>query len=53
MCETHLDLYWGGSDHTDQRRELARLALEKAEEIQPDAGEVHWQKGLYALPRVP
>jgi TolB-like protein/Tfp pilus assembly protein PilF len=48
MCETNLDLYWGGSDHTDQRRELARLALEKAEEIQPDAGEVHWQKGLYA-----
>jgi len=48
MCETHLDLYWGGSDHTDQRRELARLALERAEAIQPDAGEVHWQKGLYA-----
>ncbi len=48
MCETNLDLYWGGSDHTDQRRELARVALEKAEEIQPDAGEVHWQKGLYA-----
>ena len=48
MCATHLDLYWGGSDHTDQRRELARIALEKAEEIQPDAGEVHWQKGLYA-----
>ena len=48
MCETNLDLYWGGSDHTDQRRELARLALQKAEEIQPDAGEVHWQKGLYA-----
>ena len=44
---THLDLYWGGSDHTDQRRELARLALERAEAIQPDAGEVHWQKGLY------
>jgi len=48
MCETNLDLYWGGSDHTDQRRELARLALQKAEEIQPDAGEVHWQKDLYA-----
>jgi TolB-like protein/class 3 adenylate cyclase/Tfp pilus assembly protein PilF len=48
MCETNLDLYWGGSDHTDQRRDLARLALQKAEEIQPDAGEVHWQKGLYA-----
>jgi|GEM_PF-124291 len=48
MCETHLDLYWGGADHTDRRRELARMALQKAEEIQPDAGEVHAQKGLYA-----
>jgi adenylate cyclase len=48
LCETHLDLYWGGSDHTDQRRELARVALQRAEEIQPDAGEVHWMKGLYA-----
>ena len=48
MSETHLDLYWGGFDHTDQRRELARIALQKAEEIQPDAGEVHWGKGMYA-----
>ena len=48
MAETHMDLYWGGFDHTDQRRELARIALQKAEEIQPDAGEVHWQKGIYA-----
>ena len=48
MCETHLDLYWGGFDHTDQRRELARIALQHAEQIQPDAGEVHWQKGVYA-----
>ena len=48
MCETHLDLYWAGFDHTEQRRELARVALQKAEEIQPDAGEVHWMKGLYA-----
>jgi len=48
MCETHLDLYWEGFDHTNERRELARIALEHAEEIQPDAGEVHWQKGLYS-----
>jgi TolB-like protein/Flp pilus assembly protein TadD/class 3 adenylate cyclase len=48
MCETYLDLYWGGADHTDQRRELAHVALQQAEEIQPDAGEVHAQKGLYA-----
>jgi len=48
MTETHLDLYWEGFDHADQRRELARVALQKAEEIQPDAGEVHWVKGVYA-----
>ena len=48
MCETHLDLYWGGADHTEQRRELAGIALQKAEELQPDAGEVHWMKALYA-----
>jgi len=48
MCETHLDLYWAGFDHTEQRRELARVALQKAEEIQLNAGEVHWMKALYA-----
>jgi TolB-like protein/class 3 adenylate cyclase/Tfp pilus assembly protein PilF len=48
MCETHLDLYWEGFDHTDARRELARAALEKAEALQPEAGEVHWMKGVYA-----
>jgi TolB-like protein/Tfp pilus assembly protein PilF/class 3 adenylate cyclase len=48
MAETHMDLYWESFDHTDQRRELARIALQHAEEIQPDAGEVHWQKGIYA-----
>src|SRR5207253_5046474 len=48
MCETHLDLYWSGFDHSDQRRDLARAALQKAEELQPEAGEVYWMKGLYA-----
>jgi len=48
MCEIHLDLFWEGFDHTNERRELARVALEHAEGIRPDAGEVHWRKGLYA-----
>ena len=48
MCEINLDLYWSGFDHTKERREMARVALEKAEAIQPDAGEVHWMKALYA-----
>src|SRR5262245_9859909 len=48
MCEINLDLYWSGFDHTKERREMAHAALQKAEEIQPDAGEVHWMKALYA-----
>jgi TolB-like protein/Tfp pilus assembly protein PilF/class 3 adenylate cyclase len=48
MSDTHMDLYWEGFDHTDQRRELARIALQHAEEIRPGAGEVHWAKGVYA-----
>ena len=48
LCEIHLDLYWGGFDHTDARRDLAFAALQAAERIEPDAGEVHIQKGVYA-----
>jgi TolB-like protein/Flp pilus assembly protein TadD len=48
MCEIHLELYWEGFDHTDARRELARVTLQNAESLQPDSGEVHMQKGLYA-----
>ena len=48
MCEIHLNLYWEGFDHTDARRELARVALQNAESLQPDSGEVHMQKGIYA-----
>lgn len=48
MCETQLDLYWYGFDHSRERLELGRAALQKAEQLQPDAGEVHMQKGIYA-----
>lgn len=48
MCEIHLSLYWGGFDHTEARRELARVTLQNAEKLEPDSGEVHMQKGLYA-----
>jgi len=48
LCEVNLNLFWGGFDHTLTRREQANAALQKAEHIQPDAGEVHVQKGLYA-----
>ena len=52
MCETHLDLYWAGFDHTKERREMARLALQKAEEIQPDAGRSALDEGTLCLSRL-
>jgi TolB-like protein/lipopolysaccharide biosynthesis regulator YciM len=48
LCEIHLDLYWGGFDHTTARRDQAFAALQAAERIQPDNGEVHIQKAIYA-----
>jgi TolB-like protein/Tfp pilus assembly protein PilF len=48
LCEANLDLYWQAYDHSPERRERANAALRQAERIQPDAGEVHMQKGLYA-----
>ena len=48
LSETHLDLYWGGFDHTPARREQAHAALQQAERIEPDAADVHMQKGVYA-----
>lgn len=48
LSEINLDLYWFGFDHTTARREQAHAALQQAEQLQPQAGEVHMQKGLYA-----
>lgn len=48
ICEINLDLYWGAFDHTTARRDQALAALQKAEHINPDAGEVHAQKANYA-----
>jgi len=48
LCEINLDLYWFGFEHTTARREQAHAALQQAEQLQPQAGEVHMQKGLYA-----
>jgi serine/threonine protein kinase/tetratricopeptide (TPR) repeat protein len=47
LCEVHLAMFWDGFDHTSSRRELARQALEKAEQLQPDAGEVHLTRAIY------
>jgi TolB-like protein/class 3 adenylate cyclase len=48
LSAAHIDLYWGGFDHTAARLELARTAIEQATAINPDAGEVHAMHANYA-----
>ncbi|HYY14744.1 MAG TPA: tetratricopeptide repeat protein, partial [Chthoniobacterales bacterium] len=47
LTRMHLTLYGYGYDHTPERRELANRALQKAERIEPNAGEVHLERGGY------
>jgi tetratricopeptide (TPR) repeat protein len=47
LSRIHLSLYFEGHDHTAARRELAKVALENASRLQPDAGEVHLAAALY------
>jgi len=44
----HLNLFFGGYDHTPARRELANAAIQKAARLRPDAGEVHLALARYA-----
>ncbi|HWY41358.1 MAG TPA: adenylate/guanylate cyclase domain-containing protein [Chthoniobacterales bacterium] len=48
LSAAHIDLYWGGFDHTAARLELARAAIERAAAIYPDAGDVHLMQANYA-----
>jgi TolB-like protein/Tfp pilus assembly protein PilF/class 3 adenylate cyclase len=48
LSAVHGNLYWEGIDHTDARREQSRIALQKARELQPEAGAVHLAAGVYA-----
>ncbi len=41
LAYTHDQLYFNSVDHTDARLALAKIALDKARALQPDAGEVH------------
>ena len=48
LSAAHIDLYWGGFDHTAARLELARATNERAAAINPDAGDVHLLQANYA-----
>ena len=48
LSAAHIDLYWGGFDHTPARLELARATNERAAAVDPDAGDVHLMQANYA-----
>ena len=48
LVTAHIDLYWQGFDHTAARLELARVAIERAAAINPEAGEVRLARADYA-----
>jgi TolB-like protein/class 3 adenylate cyclase len=47
LCTTHVYLYWINADHTPTRRDMAKKALEEAERLQPDDGEVQITRALF------
>ena len=47
LYTAHVDLYWQGFEHTPARLEMARATIEKAAQIDPDAGDVHLSRADY------
>ena len=45
MALCHLGYYWSGSDHTDERRALAKTKVDVAIQLAPEAPTVHTAKG--------
>ena len=41
-------MYWAGFDHTPARLALEQAAIDSAARLQPDAGEVHLSRAMYA-----
>jgi TolB-like protein len=48
LFTAHMDLYWQGFEHTPERLELARMAIERAAQVNADSGEVHLARADYA-----
>jgi TolB-like protein/class 3 adenylate cyclase len=47
LYTAHVDLYWQGFEHTPERLELARTAIERAAQVNPDSGDVHLVRADY------
>ena len=46
LAQAHLHMYWFNLDHTEARLAQAKKAIDAAERLKPDAGEVHVAKAL-------
>ena len=49
LARLHIQLFFGGYDHTPARREMANAAIQNALRLQPDSGEVHLALAEYAF----
>jgi tetratricopeptide (TPR) repeat protein len=47
LSEGHLDMYWFHYDHSEERLAMAKQAVDKALELDPDLPEVHLALGHY------
>jgi serine/threonine protein kinase/tetratricopeptide (TPR) repeat protein len=47
LSRTHAEMYWLHHDHTGQRIEMAKKAVEKALQLDPDSPEIHLALGHY------
>jgi tetratricopeptide (TPR) repeat protein len=47
LSTTHFDLYWYGIDHSDERRQKALAAAQRARELQPDLPEARLAMAAY------
>jgi TolB-like protein/class 3 adenylate cyclase/Tfp pilus assembly protein PilF len=47
LSRVHGALYWTGHDHTPARLDMAKVAVQTALRLQPDAGEAHRALGTY------
>jgi serine/threonine protein kinase/tetratricopeptide (TPR) repeat protein len=48
LAQTHDNIYFIGADHTQQRLELAKAAIDNAFRIRPDSGEAHLALSHYS-----
>ncbi|OHB60050.1 MAG: hypothetical protein A2168_03725 [Planctomycetes bacterium RBG_13_50_24] len=47
LSKCHAQMYWEYYDHTLERLKMAKKAMDRAVQLEPDLPEVHWASGNY------